>query len=640
MRIDSVRIENLRSFRDQTVPFRDHTAIVGPNGAGKSTVLLALNIFFRESEGHSADLARLSMEDFHRKNTGDPIRITVTFGDLSPEAEEDFADYCRQGKLVVSSVASFDAGSQTAEVRQYGQRLGIEEFRPYFEMLDANARVSDLKTTYEGIRAAHPDLPAPSTKDNMTAALRDYEAARAALCTLIPSEDQFYGWSKGANRLGKYVQWVYVPAVKDVVSEQVEGRNTALGKLLARTVRTRLALTEHIELLREETRKRYQGLLEENQHVLEELSAGLRSRLSDWSHPDAAVRLEWQQDPEKSVRVEEPLAHIIAGEGAFEGELSRFGHGFQRSYLLALLQELSGSDDRSGPRLVLAIEEPELYQHPPQMRHLHDVLVRLSQSNAQVVFCTHNPAFVAGDRFEDVRLVRKEDAQSVVSYVSYDDIAGRVAAALGEAPSQPSGVMAKVHQVMQTSVSEMFFTPRLVLVEGLEDAAYVATYLTLLEKWSEFRRRGGHIVAPGGKSALIQPLAIAKEMRIPVYVVFDSDGDKPDKNGSRAKHEKDNRALLKLCGSSLTDPFPPDSHWSNGMTMWSSDIGAIVKADIGAAEWSSYCQEADCYYGHVGDLRKNSLHIGRALTQAWEDGKRSANLVTLCERILQFLGEN
>ena len=86
-------------------------------------------------------------------------------------------------------------------------------------------------------------------------------------------------------------------------------------------------------------------------------------------HPDARLRLQWKQDPDRSVRVEEPWAHILAGEGDFEGELARFGHGLQRSYLLALLQELAGASNESGPTLILACEEPELYQHPPQARH-------------------------------------------------------------------------------------------------------------------------------------------------------------------------------------------------------------------------------------------------------------------------------
>ena len=154
------------------------------------------------------------------------------------------------------------------------------------------------------------------------------------------------------NRLSKHLQRVYVPAVKDAASEQVEARNSALGKLLARTVRSQTNFDETIGMLRTQMQQQYQELLDGNQSVLDDISSALQSRIAEWAHPDARLRLQWKQDPEKSVRVEEPWAHILAGEGDFEGDLARFGHGLQRSYLLALLQELAGTDDATGPTLM------------------------------------------------------------------------------------------------------------------------------------------------------------------------------------------------------------------------------------------------------------------------------------------------
>ena len=92
MRIASVRIENFRSFKDETIPFNNYACLVGPNGAGKSNVLTALNVFFRESDGLPTDLSQLDQEDFHCKDTDNPVKITVTFVDLSKEAKEDFSD--------------------------------------------------------------------------------------------------------------------------------------------------------------------------------------------------------------------------------------------------------------------------------------------------------------------------------------------------------------------------------------------------------------------------------------------------------------------------------------------------------------------------------------------------------------------
>ena len=181
----------------------------------------------------------------------------------------------------------------------------------------------------------------------------------------------------------------------------------------------------------------------------------------------------------------------------------------------------------------------------------------------------------------------------------------------------------------------MFFTRRLILVEGLEDVAYLLSCLNLLDKADEFRRLGGHIVAANGKSELLQPLVIARHMRIPTYVIFDADEDKPDKNDSQAKHEKDNCALLTLLGKAGENPMPAETYLGPGFTMWHSDIGAIVEADIGKDEWAAYRVAADQRYGHAGRLRKNSLHIGASLAFAWEAGKRPISLVQVCAGILQ-----
>ena len=498
-------------------------------------------------------------------------------------------------------------------------------------------KVAELKGIYNELRETYADLSAPGTKDAMVTALREFEAARPEECELIPSEDQSYGFSRGANRLAKHVQWVYVPAVKDATSEQVEARNSALGKLLARTVRSKTNFDETIQTLRTQMQQQYEELLDDNQHVLDNISSALQTRISEWAHPDARLRLQWKQDPDKSVRVEEPWAHILAGEGEFEGELARFGHGFQRSYLLALLQELAGTDNDAGPTLILACEEPELYQHPPQARHLAGVLNTLSQSNAQVIVSTHDPLFVSGQGFEDVRMIRKDSGQrcSVVSHMSFDEIAQAVAAATGKPPTKVEGTLAKIHQALQPSLNEMFFTRRLILVEGLEDVAYLWSYLHLLDKEDKFRRLGGHIVGANGKSELLQPLVIARRMGIPTYVVFDADADKPDKNGSRAKHEKDNGAHLALLGKAGNNPLPAATCQGPGFTMWHSDIGAIVEADVGQDEWAAFRAEADKSYGHVGGLRKNSLHIGASLAFAWEAGKRPASLAQICAAILE-----
>lgn len=636
MKIESVRIENFRSFKDKTVYFNNYTCFVGPNGAGKSTVLTALNVFFRESDSSQTDLLKLVEEDFHCKETDKPITITVTFNDLSQDALDDFSNYVRQGRLVVSAKATFDPANGKAVVKQFGQRIGFKAFAPFFEADKLNKKVAELKEIYLSLKESHNELPTPKSKQQMIDALHDFESKHENDCELIPSEDEFYGVSRGKNLLTKYVQWVYVPGVKDATTEQVEEKNSALGKLLGRAVRSKINFDESIEELKEQMKDQYQILLDNNQNALDEISNSLQTRLSVWAHPNISLELKWIQDSDKSVRVDPPWAHIITGEGEFKGHLERFGHGLQRSYIFALLQELSNMEEAHSPMLLLAIEEPELYQHPPQVRYLSTVLQNLIEENSQVMVTTHNPGFVSGEVFEDVRMVNKrnQNSESSVESLTIEKFASICSSATSENLPKPKGNLAKIHQALQPSLSEMFFTRKLVLVEGLEDVAYLQTYMNLLDLTDEFRKLGCHIVPANGKSELYKPLLISKLMKIPTYLIFDSDGE--EKNPSkRIMHEKDNKLLLKLVDGEYQTPFPEDNVWGKGFTVWKTDIGKIVKNELGSIEWEKYSNKVNGEYDHIGDLNKNSLFIGSVLYEAWLEKNISESLKKICEMILE-----
>lgn len=157
MKIESIRIKNLRSFADETITCNDYTCLVGPNGSGKSTVLCALNVFFREIENSATDLSQLELEDFHLKNSEEPIEVTVTFTDLSAAAQEDFSNYYRHGKLIISAIATFDKGTGRAAVKQFGQRLGMSAFKEFFKAEGDGKRVADLREIYIELRKKTPN---------------------------------------------------------------------------------------------------------------------------------------------------------------------------------------------------------------------------------------------------------------------------------------------------------------------------------------------------------------------------------------------------------------------------------------------------------------------------------------------------
>lgn len=646
MRIRSVRVQNFRAFEDETVSFDSCTCLVGPNGAGKSTILGALNVFFQEASS-ATDVATLTAEDFHGGNTDIPVQITVTFDQLSDAAKEDLSHYVRHGELVVTSIAVFDAKTAKAPVIQWGERLVFKQFAAFFEDDKNKATVEPLRARFFEVTkglADFPDIGKKPTKAAMIEALRSYEEARPEICESQRSTDHFYGVGRARGRLEPYVQWVYLPAVKDASAEAEEAGNTALGKLLQRTVRQKVNFDDALEALRARARAEYDALLQAQQGTLQEISDSLAKRLAVFAHPDASLMVEWLQGSDKSVSIGEPKATIKAQEGSFKGSMLRFGHGLQRSFLLAILQELASVESGSSaetsierPTLILGCEEPELYQHPPQAKHLSAVLRELAALGNQVMLTTHSPYFVSGEEFEDIRLVRRDgkSGKSHVKCTDFDRFAVRISKATGKKPDKNPVARAKLLAALRPEPSELYFSQRLVLVEGIADRAYLSAALHLDGEWNAMRRAGLYILPTEGKSNILQLLTIAQELEIPSFVIFDADGDEkhPDR---RRHHEVDNKALLaalELGG----DHFPSAIVWGDCCAIWPNNIEDSVRQCFEAADWDRVNNEARrAIDPAAGGLRKNPALIGELLAIAWAEGKKPEVLTSLIRRLAAF----
>jgi len=610
MKIESVHIKNFRCFKDQRIQFDDYTCLVGANGSGKSTVFSALHLFFRHYKDSKTDLSKLIDKDFHHGNIAAPIVIQVTFTDLNDQAKEDLKDYVRQDKLIVTAEATYDPATQRAEVRQYGSRTGIDAFRIWFELNKAGKKVLELQNCFNGLRETFQDLPSSKTKDAMETALLEYESAHGAQCVLIPSEDQFYGATKGSNRLSPHIQWVFVPASKDVTEEGEESKNSALGLLLQRTARVNVNFTERIADIRKNANGAYAALLKEEQKSLDTLSGSLKQKLSQWAHPSIDAAVKWKQDPDKSVKVEEPVAAIILGERGFEGDLSRFGHGLQRSYMLALLQELNDIDEANAPTLILCIEEPELYQHPPQARHLAETLQELASDNTQVMVCSHSPVFIPKSDFEKVRIIKEkgQPAETICSMMTYETLSNYLTKIRAKQVNK-KGVVAKLFPYLSPAVNEMFFCKVPIFVEGIEDIAYIKTYIELAGVSDRYRELGCHLINADKKSNIIEPLAVAHLLDITAFVVFDFDSD--SKLEHQNEHKRDNKLLLTIQGHSTEPKWPDAPVIRDNLWGWVNNLGDAVIAEIG--NWSDYYTKACLEYGNAGGLQKNPLVIARTL---------------------------
>jgi len=667
MKLTEVRIQNFRSFKDETIPLDDYTCLVGPNGTGKSAVLMALNVFFRNNDSTVTNVLDLTKEDFHHENVQEPVRITLTFEDLpseddplvSKEAMELLKLYARQDKLVLFAKAEWDPATERAPVKQKGSRSVMKELKPYFEAKEKGALVPELKAIYSKLRAKFPELPRATTGTAMYNNLQEYENKRPDECSMEDGECECYGFTGGLYRLADLVQWVYVPAVKDASSEQEEGSKTALGQLLQRTVRAKIDFKDELASLEKEAEAQYETILEGKKDALKDLGLAIQKSLRDWTNPRAAFELEWQGDFAKA---RPPIAKAKVGEDAFIGEISRLGHGMQRGFLVAILKELVNNEQKGGPKLLLGFEEPELYQHPPQAQHIQGVLERLTEpkNNSQVIVTTHSPYFVSSKGFENIRMFRKcgKRPYSVVKSTDYTKVKKRLTEAFGKETQCPTSLMATVGQIMQTSQKELFFSPVVVLVEGVEDLAFIATHLNLTREWKTFRRNGCHFVVAGGKNNMPRLVAIAQEFEIPTFVVCDSDIERsieklkraeelPETDPSRTekirdrtvelnKQKETNKAIANLCGLKIEDPLKCETIRGPNIVMWRDAIGTEVKRSFRAAEWEKARNAATKAYGFEGVSEKNGMVIAVTLEELHNKGKQSSALKILCGRISQY----
>lgn len=195
--------------------------------------------------------------------------------------------------------------------------------------------------------------------------------------------------------------------------------------------------------------------------------------------------------------------------------------------------------------------------------------------------------------------------------------------------------MVSVVQIMQPSQSELFFASVPVLVEGVEDVAYLATQMELANQTATFRKCGCHFVIAGGKPNMSRLLAIAKELELPVFAIFDADGNK---NGdARRIATKDNSCLLKLLGIAVPEAFPSNSVMGHNYVQWAIDIGHSVSADFPDNQWAQQIGNISQSLGISGETAgKKEMVITMSLEQFFRDGRQSQTLVNACSAIIRY----
>lgn len=326
MKLDKLQFTNFRCFRREEIELADYVSFVGPNNCGKSTILTAISALYDESVRGST----LASADFHVDAGEADLHIRYEFSDLTEQACADLSHYVRNGRVVFDLVASRSAsGGVSTKCR--GVRYGLPQLAPFFAAPNATAK----KSIYERLRGEGAHLPPWKNMGDAEAALRDFEGKRDSEHVAIPSEENAYGAAGPIHKIRRHLDWIYVPAVKDVSAEASELRNSAFSKLILLAIRSKHNFSEKIKEIQDNAGIELKKAIEDSGDALKDVGGDIDKLFKSLTTSRVDVALQW--DNPETLILREPTISTIFKDGRVLGAPEIFGHGLQRTYLMALL---------------------------------------------------------------------------------------------------------------------------------------------------------------------------------------------------------------------------------------------------------------------------------------------------------------
>lgn len=608
MKIQSARIRNFRALKEVTIAFDNVTTLIGPNGTGKSTVLRALDWYFNGKPGS------LSEKDCSFGAVDEDIEVQVTFCDLTQRDREALGKYA-------------PAGANTFTAWKQRSASGIEVFSanakgfPDFNEIKAATSATAKKELYAELRRARTDLglPTATTGAAVDQAMTAWEAANTERLVEAPEalQTNFFGFNSGGKMSGLF-DFVLVTADLRASEESLDGKASIIGRILERSV-DRTAADEEIATIVKDARVRQQQVYEDKfKAQLETMTAQLNEVVTSYT-PGRAVSVT---PAEVELKAPRTTFGVTILDGATETAVERQGHGFQRTLLISALQLLAQSGAASGEGVIcLALEEPELFQHPIQAQTFAKVLRSLAEDadkRIQVSYATHSPYFLEARHFDQVRrLVRSTDETPVVTVhsASVADVKAKLAGVVKE-----SVVDRQLGGVVTNQLSVALFAHRAFLVEGTTESA-VFYGVGDRERVGSLEAAGSSIVPVGGKQSIPLAHAILTALGVPTYALFDADGGfeaRAQASGKeqdkiyeeRVSHVAANRSALRYFGR--TEEDFPTAVVADNVAIFDDHLEAFLGTDW--PEWAAACKAVEAAAGI--SLSKNQLAYRAATLEA------------------------
>lgn len=523
MNIKKITISNWRSIKDLEIDFEDMMVFIGQNNHGKSNILSSLLFFFGEIKHQDLDFNHGAQE----------LYVEVLFTNLNGDDKSTFKKYL--------------TSTDEIRVRKTAHIGGSFEYKGYIEnpvdefLQEQNAGSYTKREIAESL-PFHPYLPDSGriTKQNIIDAQNDFIENNEVDFNYELEQTNFLGLKSVAK--GIFGDIYFIPAIKDATEDFSTKEASAFGKLYSSVINS---MSESNDEWRETKNKLstlfgalnkvdVDGNVNENRpQELTGFEEKLGEELEHWG-----AEIDVEVIPPNIDDVFRANTQVWVNDGV-RTDIRRKGHGLQRALTFALIKVVSDqlkklkeeeNEDESSKRVAsnstyFILEEPELYLHPQAQRALFDSLVSLSESNNQVLLCTHASALIDVEKYSSICIVKKDsDAEGT-----------KICQFTGELFVGDSKKDFNLAYWLNPDRSELFFAKKVVLVEGPTDK----TVIPLIAKNLGVFRYDVTLVDCGSKTAIPLYARLLNNFSIPYVAVYDKDHQEHKNPQAREAADRD-----------------------------------------------------------------------------------------------------
>ncbi len=457
MIIKSFTIKNYRSIKELTLKPKNLCALIGPNSVGKTNILRALDILLGET--YPTERA-FKKEDFFNGDTSKTISIQV-----------DFAE-----------------------------PLGN------FKLTSKNSRQKE-NCSPVSLRLTHTRNPNEFFRTQFTA---------------ITADQKEY-W--GNSDVRESVSFLFIPSERDLEKQMTTSQWSLLGKILNKINENFSQRQEGEEL--NEREKQFRDAMKSPREILE----------SDFGTEEEVTYAKFKKvfidtcsemaggladSFELDLEIYDPLFYyktvqIIGNEIKRSFNVQDLGSGVQNLVLLALVRTYASLFKG---KVVLAIEEPEIFLYPQAQRHLYEHFRKLAYSadgkSTQIFYTTHNPNFIDAYYADEIEILRKPEDRGTINSEKNTEYLTR---------DMAEKEKFKIYTHFNSERNELFFAHKIVLVEGESDKIL---WTTLCEqRWNiNLNKEGISIIECGGKGGINYFVGVCYLMGLTnFFAIWDQDND-------------------------------------------------------------------------------------------------------------------